>query len=90
MVGKQWAGVKLDEDQGSQLAIDHLFSCDNARSMQNWILKSHSPGLLVADIKDVAESMTVLDEKTKNILPLPYPTALMAGWVCHDTMLGLV
>ena len=87
-IGKEWAGGGKVDD-GSQLPIDHLFSCENSKGIQTWILKSHSPQVLVADIKDVAESLTVLDEKTQKFVRLPDPTALMAGWVCHDTMLGL-
>lgn len=89
-VGKQWAGMRDDQDPDSDLPIAHLFSCDNAKSMQAWIQKSHSPGILVADIKDAAESPMVFDEKTKQIVRLPCPTALMAGWVCHDATLGFI
>ena len=89
-MGKQWAGARDDQDQDSHLPIAHLFSCDNAKGMQAWIQKSHSPGILVADIKDAAESLMVFDEKTKQFVRLPHPTALMAGWVCHDATPGRI
>lgn len=98
--GKQWAKKKVQQDKlkvtecqefdKSQVPIAHLFSCDNSKPMQTWIQKSQSPGILWGDIQEAANSNLVFDEISKTFVGLPSPTALMAGWVCHDAKLGIL
>ena len=68
-------------------ALDHIFSCEIDRPLQDWILSAHSPKILVADVEEMDKAL-VFDLRSKASVMRPKASNVFCGWVCHSVFSG--
>lgn len=93
-IGQQWAKQRLSKDKvvtslPCSDVVSHVFSCEIGKQLQTWIMKAHSPKMLVGDIKEMEKGM-VMDCVSQSYTSRPSATAVFCGWVCHDATLGVL
>lgn len=67
--------------------LDHLFSCENSKPIQEWIMSAHAPSALIENIEDMNRSL-VDDLVTLSSVVRPAASFVFCGWVCHDVSLS--
>ena len=72
---------------GAHQPVQHMFSCELSRPLQDWILSAHSPTVLVPDICTMDKKL-VYDVKTSQHVVKPDVRAVFCGWVCHNVFPG--
>lgn len=81
-VGQEWADVEKSEKNWPS-SVAHRFSCENDPKLQEWILKTQSPDVLISEMSEI-ENTVVPNIKTALCCPRPPATSVYCGWVCHD------